>query len=371
MNPKTRLITFNASLILKAIASLSLLLHCLSFPATGQTAPSTKSGEIYAGIELTSEGARAIALSVSINEEETGLKLVYSETIPLALGRAGNGQFAPQAIQNAVQTVLKLMTRLRQQFQTPPERVFLIGSSELGADHQEGLVNAIRNTTGKTLVFLDVETEVQLSIVGTISRLGKVGDTQIDNRNSSALIEINIDSVKGGYQLLKYSPSAPPSYDFVTMSISYGAMGLASAESLWQALRREREGKPGLVNRKRVYLTGSVPWAMATLLYPEDQQPFVPLTTEVIEWFNGKVARAPQEVLNPNLSFIRDRDLRQKAESELRAVKNAFTPQQLAAGVAAVRAVASEFEWQGKQIWFARFGHLGLLLSYVRLQAEK
>jgi hypothetical protein len=201
--------------------------------------------------------------------------------------------------------------------------------------------------------------------------VSKVGDTQIDNRNSSVLIEINGDLTLGGYQLLRYPPDgvdAAPRYDFVTMTVPHGGV---VDESFRQALRRERESKPGLVNRKRVYLTGSVPWAMATLLYPEDQQPFVPLTTEVIEWFDGKVTRAPQEVLNPNLSFIRDRDLRQKAESELRAVKNAFTPQQLAAGVAAVRAVASEFEWQGKQIWFARFGHLGLLLSYIRLQAEK
>jgi hypothetical protein len=371
MNPKIRLITFNASLILKAIVSLSLLLHCLSFPAMGNTAPSTRSGEIYAGIELTSEVARAIALRVSINEEETGLKLVYSETIPLALGRAGNGQFAPQAIQKAVQTVLMLMTRLRQQLQTPPERVFLIGSSGLGADHPEGLVKAIRKTTGKTLVFLDVETEVQLSTVGTISRLGKVGDTHIDNRNSSALIEINSDSVKGGYQLMKYSQSAPPRYDFVTMSISYGAMGLGSEESLRQALRREREGKPGLVNRKRVYLTGNVAWAVVALVHPENRQTFVPLTYEEIMWFAEKAARAPQQLLNPTLSAIPDRALREKAELELQAVKNAITPRQLTAGAEALKAVASELEWQGKQIWFARFGHLGRLLSYVRLQAEK
>ena len=191
----------------------------------GQTAPSTKSGEIYAGIELTSEGGRAIALYVSINEEEAGLKLVYSETIPTALGRAGNGQFAPQAIQKVVQTVLKLMTRLRQQFQTPPERVFLIGSSGLGADHPEGLVNAIRKTTGKTLVFLDVETEIQLSVAGSISLVSKVGDTQIDNRNSSVLIEINGDLTRGGYQLLRYPPEgadATPRYDFVTMSVPHG-----------------------------------------------------------------------------------------------------------------------------------------------------
>jgi hypothetical protein len=371
----TRYLSYETYRSLKAIVSLSLLLNCLDAvsiaQAGGAQAAPTQPGEVYAGIEITTEWVRAIALRVSRNEEEAGLKLIYSENIRLALPRAGDGQITPQAAKEAAQTVLKLLTRLRQQSQAPPERVFLIGSSGLRASRPEALVKAISEITGKTLSFLDVETEIQMSVAGAISRVSKVGDTQIDNRNSSVLIEINGDLTLGGYQLLRYPPDgadAAPRYDFVTMSFPHGGV---SDESFRQALRRERESKPGLVNRKRVYLTGSVPWAMATLLYPEDQQPFVPLTTEVIEWFDGKVTRAPQEVLNPNLSFIRDRDLRQKAELEMRAVKNAFTPQQLTAGVAAVRAVASEFEWQGKQIWFARFGHLGLLLSYIRLQAEK
>jgi hypothetical protein len=361
--------------ILKVIVSLSLLLSCFSAPSIAQTggaqASPTQPGEVYAGIELTTEAVRAIALRISRNDDESGPKLIYSENVRLALGRDSDGQITPQAAKEAAQTVLKLLTRLRQQSQAPPEHVYLIGSSGLGANRPEALVKAVSETTGKSINFLDVETEIQLSVAGAISRLWKVGDTHIDNRNSSVLIEINGDRTLGGYQLLKFpsdGTDATPRYDFVTMSIPNGEPG---EESFLQALRRERESKPGLINRKRVYLTGSVPWAMTTLIYPEDQQSFVPLTSEVIEWFAGKLARSPREVLNPNLSFIRDKDLRQKAESDVQAVKNAFTPQQLAAGVDAVKAVASEFEWQGKQIWFARFGHLGRLLSYIRLQAAK
>jgi hypothetical protein len=375
MNPKIGRTTPNARKILNAIVSLSFLLHCFNAlsiaqvggaQAGGQAAPSPQPGEIYAGIELTTEGVRAIALRISRSEEDSGLKLIYSENIRLALVRAGDGQFAPQAVKETAQTILKLLTRLRQQSQAPPERVFLIGGSGLGADRPEALVKAISEVTGKSLKFLDAETEIQLSVVGTISRLWKVGDIQIDNRNSSALIEINGDRMLGGYQLLKYPQDAAPKYDFVTMNIPHG-----DADAFRRALGRERESKPGFLNRKRVYLTGSVPWAMVTLLSPKDQQPFVPLTSEDIELFVEKAARAPRELLNPNLSSIRDRDLRQKAESELQAVKSVFTPQQLAAGAEALRTVASEFEWQGKQIWFARFGHFGRLLSYVRLQAEK
>ena len=365
---------------MKAIASLILLLHCAGVPSMAQTVvqngaqavaqagQSSQPGEIYAGIELTTEGARAIALRVSRSEEEPDLKLIYSENIPLALGRAGDGQFAPDAANQAALAVLALLARLRQQSQAPPEHVFLIGSSGLGADRPEGLVKAIGKMTGKSIKFLDAETEIQLSVVGVISRLWKVGDTQIDNRNSSALIEINGDRTLGGYQLLKYSPDTAPGYDFVTMSVPHRA---GDAASFRQALRGEVESKPGLVSRKRVYLTGSIPWAVATLLHPEDRQTFVQLTNEDIEAFAEKVTREPRELFNQNLSYIRDRDLRREAKSELQAVKNAFTPERLVAGAEALRAVASEFELQGKQIWFPRFGYLRCLLSYIRLQAER
>jgi hypothetical protein len=361
---------------MKAIASLILMFHFAGaqtmaqtvvptgVQAVAQAAQSSQPGEIYAGIELTTEGIRAIALRVSRSEEESDLKLLYSDNIPLALGRAADGQFAPQAANEAAQTVLTLLTRFRQQSQAPPEHIFLIGSSGLGADRPDALIKAIGKTTGKSIMFLDAETEIQLSVVGVISRLWKVGDTQIDNRDSSALIEINGDRTLGGYQLLKYTST--PRYDFVTMSVPN-----SSGDAFRQALRGEVESKPGLVSRMRVYLTGSVPWAMATLLYPEDRQPFVHLKSEDIETFAEKVTLEPRELFNSNLSYIRDRDLRRQARSELQAVKNAFTTERLLAGAEELRAVASEFELKGKQIWFARFGYLGCLLSYVRLQAKR
>jgi hypothetical protein len=385
MNPKITRTPPAARRILGALVSLGFLLHYPCAPsraqeAKAQTATTQIGGqdaqaaleEIYAGIEITTEEVRAIALRVSKNEEDSGLKLIYSENIRLPLARAADGQFTPQSVKKASQTVLKLLNQLRQQSQVPLERIFLIGSSGLGVNRSEALARAISDTTGKSLTFLDVETEIQLSVVGTISRLWKVGDTPFDNRNSSMLIEINGDRTLGGYQWLKFPPhgadgaNTAPSYDFVTMDVPN-----RPPNAFRQALRSERESKPGLATRQRVYLTGNLPWAMVTLLYPEDRQTFVLLTSEEIERFAVRMARAPQELLTPDLSSIRDSDLRQKARSELQAVKTAFTPQQLIAGAETLRAVASEFGWQDKQIWFARHGYLGCLLSYVRLQADR
>jgi hypothetical protein len=371
-----------------------LLLVSLGVPANGQVAQPAEPGELYAGIELGIEEVKAVALRIYRGEDEPGIKLLYSDIIYLKLDRTESGDFSRRASTEVTQAVLKLMARLRQQYQVPADRIYLIGNSELAAHRPEDLVSVVSKLTGKTPTFLDVETEVQLSIVGTIPRREKVGNTWIDNRDSSLLMEIGNDSVKGGYQLLKYSPSAQPRYEFVTMNIKQGVFSMTNevsktmkegddwgafiqtantsgTQSVREALRQERESKPGLVNRKRIYLTGPIVRALATLLYPESRQTFVAITGKDIIKFAARAARDPYSLLKPNLSYIGDQELRQEIGNELTAIRKTFRPQQLVVGAELMKAVVGELNWQEKNVWFARYGHFGCLLSYVRLQAAK
>jgi len=238
----------------------------------GQPGPS---GELYGGIELSDEGVKVIALQVSQGEEEPSFKRVYSEIIRLRLGRTSDGEFPPQASADAAQAVSTALTRLRQQYRVPLDRIYFIGSSGLGADPPKDLVSVIRNATGLELNFLDAVTEVQLSIASTIPRTGKVGVTSIDNRNTSALIQIGGASTQGGYEMLKYSPSDSPSFDFVAMNIPHGVVSYAneisravgrnsslytftrqvktsSAVAFRQALRKEMESEPGFLSKERL-----------------------------------------------------------------------------------------------------------------------
>jgi len=383
--------SFISEPFLKVLFSISLSLGGLGVMALGQAVSSNTPEEIYGGIEISPEGVKAIALRVSQNEEEGGLKLAYSENIRLTLWRTSGGAFAPQTSADAAQAVLTLLTRLRQQYGVPTERIYFIGTSRLGADHPADLISAIRKTAGLSLTFLEPAAEVQLSVAGTIPRIVKVGATMIDNRNTSVLIDIGSVGAQGGYEMLKYSQSV---FDYVAMSIPQGTVSYANeisrvvgensdlptftrqvrasgATSFRQALRRETESKPGMVHRKRVFLTGGIVWAMATLLYPEDRQAFTPLTYENIVQFADKITRSPRELFNPNLSSIRDRKTRQEVEQEIEAIRNTFTTRQLIAGADLLKATAEELKWQEKKLWFARLGHLGCILSYIRLQTGK
>ena len=388
---------FSALKVLISPLYFSLLLCVLSAMTPGQAAssnPPGPPGELYGGIELSDEGVKAIALQVSQGDDELGVKLVYSEIIRLRLGRTSEGEFSPQATADAAQAVSTALTRLRQQYNVPLDRIYFIGSSGLGADPPKDLVSIIRDKTGLELKFLDAVTEVQLSIASTIPRTGKVGAIPIDNRNTSALIHIGGASTQGGYEMLKYSPSDPPSIDYVAMNIPHGVVSYAneisrvvgsngslytftrqvktsSAVAFRQALRKEVESKPGLMHRNRIFLTGNLVWAVATLLYPEDRQGLVSITYDDVMQFAERIGRSPRDLAMRNLSFIRDRRLRHEVEQEFEAVRSAFAPQQLIAGAEMLKAAAEELKWQDKNLLFARFGQFSCILSYTRLQIGK
>jgi len=358
----------------------------------GQDHTANRSTETYAAIELSAEGAKVAALQFSKNEEEPGVKLIYSDHVKFSLARSLEGEFPPKASIEGAIAVQKLLQRLRMEFNVPDEHIYLLGTSELSADHPQDLLSTINKATGKNLTFLDAATEVQLSIVGTIPQRERSGSSYIDNRNTSVLIDLGSYSISGGYQLLKYSPS--PQYDFTTMTIPHGALSVSNELSRtgglnggWMtllqeakalcsgpfrdALRKERDGKPGLFNRKRVYLTGSTAWALATLLYPDKRDNYIQLKSEDIETFSEKVARSPWNLLNPSLSFMRDRELRREAESEIKAVRETFTPQQLVAASELLKTMSDELNWREKKVYFARMGNFSSLLSYLRLVVGK
>jgi hypothetical protein len=382
--------------VFKAIFVVIIILGVVCASASGQARQADPVDEIYGGIEVSPEGVIVIALRVTrkTNEGQAGVKLVYSDVIRLALWRRSDGAFKPEACAQAAQAVSTALTRLRQQYRVQPDHIYLIGSSRLGSDHPADLVPAIKDSTGLALTFLDGLGEVQLRIAGAVPKVGRDGAAVIDSRNTSMLLHVGGVGAQGGYELLKYSQSSGPVVDYVAMSVPQGAVGYANeisqavgrdsslytftrqvkisgAISFRQALRKEVESKPGLAHRKRVYLTGDLAWAMVTLLYPRDRQPFVPITYGAITRFAETIARSPKELVFQDLSFIRGRRMRKDVEQEFEAIRSTYTPQQLIAGAEILKAAAQELKWQEKKVMFARFGHLGCILSYVRLQIGK
>lgn len=382
----------------KIVPSLLFIISLLVTPrllVQAQAVTPNAQGTVYGGIEVGSKGIKATAIHVTEGDEGYNVKLIYAEVVNTTLMQLKDNKFVPDVLRDTMQAVGKLLARMKDEYGVPTDRISIIGSSGLRADNPQDLVNAIREKTGKTMSFLDVETEVQLSIVGTIPQRYRTKSGWADNRGISVLIDVGSGNTKGGYQTIRQVPTGEPDYDYVTVSIPKGTVSFTneinqaagddadltvfarkarelSPVSVRVALRKEMERKPGLFNRQRVYLTGGIVWAMTTLLHPEDRRTFVPVTAEDIDTFYRIVTTDPQglqKLLNPNLEKrISNRQVRLEAEKEIESVRNTFSPRNLIAGAEILKAVNRDFHLSGKRIRFARFGYLSWILSYVRLQ---
>lgn len=377
--------------VVRWLAGVALL---LCFAARGSLA---QDQALYGGIEIGSKGIKGTAIQVvpdsAPRAEGYKIKFLLGESINTTIMQTRDNRFLPGALKKTGQAVQKLYDRMTNELHVPVNPIYLVGSSGVRAANQDELIIEIKQHTGKTMEFLTIEAEVELSIAGSIPQRYRVGHRFYDNRSVSMLLDIGSGNTKGGYQVQRQSVSGVADYDYVTVGIQKGtvtftnevekalgesgdlaAFALTARQlaptSLSQTLRREMERKPGLVTRNRVYFTGGIVWALATLLHPGDRRTFVPLTIEDVNMFYRRATTEPLALLNPSLTGIRAGNVRQQAEMEIAAVKNTFTPRNLIAGAELLKAVATEFQLQKKRIRYVRYGNLSWILSYVRLQVE-
>jgi hypothetical protein len=387
------LLNLKLHIIIFILLSSGTLILSLQVTTNGQPAKKIDRSELHGGIEIGPRSIKAIAIQIS--ERSGRVKIVYTEVLNNRLAQYNNRNLTSETIGNIAQTVETLYRRMQQEYQVLPGQIYIIVCSDLRAENIGELTTTVTARTGKKVTLLDMQSEASLSIAGTIPRRYQDRATWFDNRGMSVLIDIGDGNTKGGYQQIRMLPKGKPDYMFFTFGIPRGTITftdevaqaaggtadlrkfalqaqMLSDKSIREPLRYELEKRPGLVNRKKVYLCGGIIWAMVTLLNPQDRQPLVPITAEDINVFYARAVNDPQSLLHPNLSQIRARQTRLEAEKELEAVRSAFTPENLVAGAEILRTVAKVFSLNGKnrEILFARFSNLSLLISYLRLQAD-
>lgn len=380
-----------------SLLAVHFLLSGVVISITGQAqvrTPAAAAEELHGGIEIGSKGVKAIVIRITGDGDDYNLKVLYAEIINTTPVQTKDGKFTAEAIRDTANAVQRFRQRMQQDYKVPAESIHIVVSSGLIGDNPQDLSAEISKRIGQAPEFLDVDTEVQLTIAGAIPKRYKSGQNWFDNRGISVLIDIGSGNTKGGYQQLRQIAVGSAGYDYVTWGLPKGTVTFTneinkaagetadyanftrraqtlSNDSLRAPLRNEISRKPGLLNRRKVYLSGGIVWAMATLLHPEDRRSFTPLTAEDINNFYLRAIANPETLMEPDLSRIANPALRQEAEREVESVRNTFTPKNLIAGAEILRAVAAEMNFANKRLQFVRFGHLAWILSYVRLQAER
>lgn len=366
------------------------ILSVLSYTAFGQAAAEDKNDPktLHGGIEISPRVVRGIALRISNAEE--GLKILYSNISTIPSAYSTDGKLKTEYIRDVARLVQKYLDIMQKEHQVPLNQIYVIVNSDMIAQNPDELKTEVYGRTGKTVNFLNAEAEIQLEIAGVIPRRYQVDSKMFDNRGVSSLVDIGITTTKGGYQQLKQTDSGKPGYDFSTWDIPKGVNNFADevnraagdnadyrtfarvaatmSSSFKDLLRAEAIKKPGLMTRKKLYLTGGIVSAMVTLLHTDDQRPYIPITLNDINAFHDRAVSNPEALLNPDLSKIHDEKLRTEITKNCEAVKSTFTPKTLIAGAELLRAMAAELMIWDKQVIYQRHSQLARILSYVRLQ---
>jgi hypothetical protein len=359
---------------------------------TSNSNPNVNLAELHGGIEITPRVVRAIGLRISNGAEGDNIKVLYYDQSVPTTPFPREAKFPPEYIRDVAQSVQKMSEKLQRDFRILPEQIYVVGLSDLTVQNRDELASEIRDKLGKEVAFLDAESEIQLGIAGTVPRRYKSGGKWYDNRSVSMLLDISNSNIRGGYQQLIQTPRGGTEYDYVTWDIPKGTMSLAveianavgpnadlqtyaNRASLisgsYRVLARlESAKKPGLMTRRKVYLTGSIIWALACLLHPEDQRSYVPITMNDIDNFYRRAITDPDALLNPDLSKIADANIRNEAMRSREAVKAVYTAKSLVAGAELLKALASELKLADRTMLYARYSYLARILSYVRLQPE-
>lgn len=343
------------------IALLSLLIVICGGDVRCQkpASPSPDPKELHGGIEIALRVVRAIALRVSTSADGENFFIQGSDQIIPSTPFPREEKLTPEYIRDLAQSAQKLSERLQRDFGVPPHQIHIIGLSELGVQTRDELAREVRDKIGKEITFLDAKGETELNIAGSIPRRYPYDGKWYDNRSISLLLDIGATNVRGGYQQLRVTSRGRAEYDYVTWDIPIKG-----------PLRAEAAQNPGLMTRKKVYLTGNIVWALATLIYPGDQEPYVPITIEDINKFHYRAIADPEALLNPDLSRIRDENIRNEARKGREAVKAIYTPRTLASAAEDLKTAAAELNLADKRLIFSRNSNLARLLSFVRLQLE-
>jgi hypothetical protein len=389
----SRILRFGDNLPLLGLIQLLLLVVC-SYTTFGQTPAEIKSEPktLHGGIEISPRAVRAIALRISNGEEGFNIKILYSNTATIETPYPSDGKLTLDYIHNVAKIVHTYSESLHKEYRIPLNQVYVIGISDLVTQNPDDLKKEIYGRTGKTINFLNAEAEIQLGIAGVIPRRYQLNNKWYDNRGISSLIDLGISTTKGGYQQLKQSDSGRPGYDFSTWDISKGVVTFADevnkaagnnadyktyakqaealSTSFKEQIRTEVIRKPGILTRKKLYLTGGIVSAMVTLMRGDDQRAYIPITLDDINAFHDRVVADPESLFNQELSRIRDEKMRDELRKAHEAVKQTFTPKTLIAGAELLRALAAELNLWDKRVLYPRHAQLARILSYVRLQPE-
>lgn len=320
------------------------------------------SSDAYGVVEVGASGIKGQVVRAIANSVDGPPFELVKEYAPV---EANAFALTPPASDRIKTIVDQIRNQMQQEFQLLPGRFYLVGSSGL-PDEAKAVLSGIDFGTTNKIEFVSPQQESIFLFRGTVS-----------SQRAAQTVSLDIGS---GNSKGAYLEQSTPSLTFTSFAIPWGTKTaaadidqsrkgsdfLAAAEGfrtkqLISAIRSQTEQYPGLQNRRYLYLSGGIIWAMETLLHPFQDDVLQKVTLDDINAFCEKAATNANTLLHPDLDALIKSNLSlqpaaiEKARTEVPRVSTVFTADQITAGSLIVKTFASEMHWSQKdEIFFAR-----------------
>jgi len=333
--------------------------------------------QLYAGIEIGAKGVKLSVVGIRLGIEGHYLfdikedKSINPNIISLE----------DEAIKKAVDAVNGYLKHIEEDYKIDTNHIFVVASSGVMVEaKKKGKLEEIdkKINTGiegyaKKIHFITPEEEAFYAIKGsTLPRYRAISTT----------IDIGSGNTKGGYLIGdKLDRLSPLTFDFGTRTFSqtiadnkiellqgYDSVARYFAkEYIYKDVKKELASNRGFRTRRIVHLAGGAPWTVATLMYPDKiEDMFVRISPADIRKFRIAVMKEHELITAPNLSYIEDDEIREKAEGEVKKVNKSFTREEMIAGSIILDALVHQLNNDvPKKFFFARLGYIGWITGYI------
>ncbi len=327
---------------------------------------------LYAGIEIGSKGVKGMVVEISPTDKEGfyNLNEIMRHNINTSIisGVAKTGMFKDDAIEETATAVKKIMDIIVERANIKKEDIHIVGSSALAYVQNAGTLEVrVNKLTGSNMGFAYKDTEVLYGLIGSVPN---------KHQASALLIDVGSGNTKFGYLVDEGKRTVSAELPYGTVSLtdeakkanSSGAnypstLSGISANKLAPLLKQESTKNPPILERAPVFMVGGAVWAMATILYPENQDTFMRIKTEDINRFYDMAVKKKNGIFNVDLSKIKNKEARANAEKQVNSVKKVFTADNIMAGATILKSISENLKLNGREIYFSRYG--SWLFGYI------
>jgi hypothetical protein len=318
--------------------------------------------DAYGVVEVGASGIRGQVVKTGANVNDGTAVDLLKEYAPIEANAFALTAAGSDRIKTTVDLIRKEM---EEEFQVVPSRFYVVGSSGLPEEAKSLLSGIDFDTTNK----IEFVTPAQESIFGFRGI--------VSSQKAPDVVSLDIGS---GNSKGAYLEQTVPKLTFASFSVPWGTKTgaadidknrngsdfLVAAEDfrvkrLIPAIRSQTEQYPGMQNRRYLYLSGGIVWAMETLLHPFQDEVLQEVSIDEINTFCDQALTKVNSLLHPDLEALAKSNSSLspaalgKAKAEVSRVSTVFTEDQIVAGALILKTFASEMHFKQKDaIFFAR-----------------